>query len=122
MKNEVKNSIKNTIGNLLTKGRSEYTDYILFFRHYSELQLDESEIIDIVSAMNIDCDMLYYEYSKDKIQDAFCPFMEFIRELYNKYYKKIMTAQEFVEKAGGYKALTYLFVHYLENGWFDSGA
>lgn len=119
MKNEVKNSIKNTIGNLLTKGRSEYTDYILFFRHYSELQLDESEIIDIVSAMNIDCDMLYYEYSKDKIQDAFCPFMEFIRELYNKYYKKIMTAQEFVEKAGGYKALTYLFVHYLENGWFD---
>ena len=82
MKNEVKNSIKNTIGNLLTKGRSEYTDYILFFRHYSELQLDESEIIDIVSAMNIDCDMLYYEYRKDKIQDVFYPYYQNIEKYY----------------------------------------
>lgn len=115
MKPEYKNHIKNIIGRIEIKGQEEYNSKVCFFRHYSSVSIEEEDIIGIMASMNMEYDMLYYKFNALTIQGAFCPFLPFIREMYMKYYKDI-DASEFIQKAGVYKALEYMFSYYIKNG------
>lgn len=118
MKLEYKNHIKNIIGKLITQENTEYNDKVCFLKNYSGFSIEEEDIINIMSTINLECDMLYYRFDASKIQGVFCPFLSFIRELYGKYYSDV-NYQEFVKAANVYPVVESLFTSYLKSGYCE---
>ncbi len=116
MKNEVRNRIENIIAGAMLSDDSGNNESITVFRHYNDLKINENDLIGIISKLNLDSDMVYKKFQKKNIDMAFSPFLEFIRELYNKYYSDTMTPQKFISEANVYKVVASMFVSYLKNG------
>lgn len=118
MRSEFKEHIRNIIGKLVEQDDSGRNDKVCFFKHYSSFNIDEEDIINIMTSLNLECDMLYYQFEEKKIQGAFCPFLNFIKELYQKYYKD-MDCEEFVKKASVYPVIQDMFISYIMNGYCE---
>lgn len=118
MRSEFKEHIRNIIGKLVEQGDSGHNDKVCFFKHYSSFNIDEEDIINIMTSLNLECDMLYYQFEEKKIQGAFCPFLNFIGELYQKYYKD-MDCEEFVKNASVYPVIQDMFISYILNGYCE---
>lgn len=118
MRSEFKEHIRNIIGKLVEQDDSGRNDKVCFFKHYSSFNIDEEDIINIMTSLNLECDMLYYQFEEKKIQGAFCPFLNFIKELYQKYYKD-MDCEEFVKKASVYPVIHDMFISYIMNGYCE---
>ncbi len=118
MRSEFKEHIRNIIGKLVEQDDSGRNDKVCFFKHYSSFNIDEEDIINIMTSLNLECDMLYYQFEEKKIQGAFCPFLNFIGELYQKYYKD-MDCEEFVKNASVYPVIQDMFISYIMNGYCE---
>ena len=62
MRPEFKEHIRNIIGKLVEQGDSERDNKVCFFKHYSSFNIDEEDIINIMTSLNLGCDMLYYQF------------------------------------------------------------
>lgn len=118
MRLEFKEHIRNIIGKLVQTQDLESNDRIFFFKHYSVFKIDEEDIINIMTSLNLECDMLYYQFEERNIQGAFCPFFGFIKELYQKYYID-MSCENFVKNASVYPVVRDMFESYIANGYCE---
>ena len=118
MKPEFKEHIRNIIGKLTADENVEYNDKVCFLKHYSALSIEEEDIINIISSLNLECDMFYYRFNETDIQGAFCPFLSFIRELYMKYYSN-EDCSKFVNDAGIYNVVEDIFTSYIKEGYCE---
>lgn len=57
----------------------------------------------------------YHRYDSYRLQEAYCPFMDFIRSIYMNYYAKDMTVTEFIGKCNVYHLQEIIFTSYLDN-------
>lgn len=118
MRPEFKEHIRNIIGKLVEQSDTERDNKVCFFKHYSSFNIDEEDIINIMTSLNLECDMFYYQFEEKKIQGPFCPFLDFIKELYQKYYK-YMDCKEFVKKASVYPVIQDMLISYIMNGYCE---
>lgn len=120
MRAEIKEYIRNVIGKLNNKSDIlGYNDKVCFLKYYTGFSIEEIEIINIIATVDIECDTLFYVYDGSIMQDVYNPFMAFIKEMYIKHYANKISPEEFVEAAGCYNALKYLYVSYLKNDYFE---
>lgn len=86
-----------------------------FFKHYRSFELYENEIMALIDKYQVDCKFTFYEFAGNKIQDAYCPFLNLIRELYYEYYED-MDIKEFLKVCKVYPLQSFMFEYYIKNG------
>ena len=74
---------------------------IIFIKHYNTLDITKNEILAMVSKTD-DKVFLYHEYAMHDMHSSYAPFLEWIRQCYNTYYRDIMTAEDFLRKCNVY--------------------
>lgn len=57
----------------------------------------------------------YYKYDSSKLQEAYCPFVNFIRQIYINKYSKEMTIDDFINKCNVYPLQKVIFTSYINN-------
>lgn len=104
--------IVNTIINNLKQNHST----MLFVKHYSALNIPFGEIKNSVDKSNADAVLLYHEFSLGGVQEAYAPFLSWIRHMYREYYAESVSAEEFVEQANVYSQTRSVIRSYIETG------
>ncbi|MGN0536701.1 MAG: diguanylate cyclase [Acutalibacteraceae bacterium] len=104
--------IVNTIINNLEQNRST----MLFVKHYNNLNVPFEEIENSVSESQADIVLLYHEFSTGSIQEAYAPFLSWIREIYQKYYADIVSVDDFIIQSNVYFSYRSVFKSYIETG------
>ncbi len=74
---------------------------VIFIKHYNTLDISKEEILACVKNTNDEV-FLYHEYSISEMHEAYAPFLEWIRQCYNMYYKNRMTVEAFLKECGVY--------------------
>ena len=74
---------------------------ILFVKHYNTLNVPIEAIQEAVGKSNSNIELLYHEFSANRMQEAYDPFLGWIKQLYYKYYIDI-PLDEFLEQADVY--------------------
>ena len=74
---------------------------ILFVKHYNTLSVPVEAIQKAIDKSSSDIVMLYHEFSASRMQEAYEPFLGWIKQLYFKFYYN-MPVGEFLEKADVY--------------------
>ncbi len=74
---------------------------ILFIKHYNTLDITEDEILAQVDRIENQV-FLYHEYRMHEMHNSYAPFLDWIRHCYNKYYKELMTVEEFLHSCSVY--------------------
>ena len=74
---------------------------ILFVKHYNTLNVPIDDIQTAVSESSSDIELLYHEFNASKMQEAYEPFLGWIKQLYFKFYSDV-PVNEFLEKADVY--------------------
>ncbi len=74
---------------------------ILFVKHYNTLNVPIDNIQEAVSRSSSDIELLYHEFSANRMQEAYEPFLSWVKKLYFKFYYET-PVDEFLEKAGVY--------------------
>ena len=74
---------------------------IIFIKHYNTLDITKNEILAMVHKTD-DKVFLYHEYAMHDMHSSYAPFLQWIRQCYDTYYRDIMTAEEFLRKCNVY--------------------
>ena len=74
---------------------------ILFVKHYNTLNVPVDDIQTAVSQSSSEIQLLYHEFNAGRMQEAYEPFLSWIKQLYFKFYYDIPVS-EFLEKADVY--------------------
>ena len=74
---------------------------ILFVKHYNTLNVPVEDIQAAVSQSSSKIELLYHEFGAGRMQEAYEPFLGWIKQLYFKFYFKV-PVKEFLEKADVY--------------------
>ncbi len=74
---------------------------ILFVKHYNTLNVSVDHIKETVKNSKKDIVLLYHEFSASRMQEAYEPFLTWIKQLYFKYYQST-PVMELLEKADVY--------------------
>lgn len=74
---------------------------ILFVKHYNTLNVPIEAIQDAVGKSTSNIELLYHEFSANKMQEAYEPFLGWIKQLYYKYYYQI-SPEEFLDACDVY--------------------
>lgn len=85
----------------IIRGLEQKHSSILFVKHYNTLNVPIDAIADAVEKSQSDIEFLYHEFSANKMQDAYEPFLGWIKQLYYKYYFSI-PIDDFLESADVY--------------------
>ena len=88
---------------------------ILFVKHYNTLSVPIESIQDAVEKSSSDIELLYHEFSANKMQEAYEPFLGWIKQLYYKYYVSI-SPDEFLEEADVYYLSRSTIKSYITSG------
>lgn len=88
---------------------------IIFVKHYNTLNVLEEDVHACVDKEE-DLKFLYHEFSSEEMQRAYEPFLEWIKELFEVFYKASMTTEAFLEACGVYKLHKDTIQSYLESG------
>lgn len=88
---------------------------ILFVKHYNTLNISIEDIEQAVSKSKGNIELFYHEYSASKMQKAYEPFLDWIKELYYKYYSDI-SISEFLERGGVYYLSRSAIETYINGG------
>lgn len=70
----------------LVHGLEQQHSSILFVKHYNNLSVPIDSIDEAVSKCTAEIDFLYHEFAANKMQEAYEPFLGWIKQLYYKYY------------------------------------
>lgn len=79
------------------------TDYALEEECIDKLFKDSSIIYD------------YHKYDSTKLQEAYCPFMDFIRRIYFDEFSNEMSINDFIDNCNVYSLQKIIFTSYLKN-------
>ena len=66
---------------------------IIFIKHYNTLDITEHEILAKVDRTDEKV-FLYHEFAMHYMHESYAPFLQWIRQCYNSYYKDVMTVEE----------------------------
>ena len=88
---------------------------ILFVKHYNTLNVPVEAIQEAVANSNSPIELLYHEFSSARMQEAYEPFLGWIKQLYFKFYYNVPIA-ELLEKAGVYYLARSVFETYIMDG------
>ncbi|MCI8668847.1 MAG: GGDEF domain-containing protein [Lachnospiraceae bacterium] len=86
-----------------------------FFKHYSSFELYENEIQALLQKYPAEYDFVFYEFAGTIMQDAYCPFLNLIRDLYYKHYADTDISQ-ILKECGVYPLQRVLFENYIRHG------
>lgn len=104
--------IVNTIINNLEQNHST----MLFVKHYNTLNVPFEEIENSVSESQADIVLLYHEFSTGEVQEAYTPFLSWIKKIYQKYYADTVSVDDFLVQAKVYFSHRSVFKSYIETG------
>ena len=82
-------------------GLEQHHSSILFVKHYNTLSVPVDAIQEAVQKSDGDIELLYHEFSASRIQEAYEPFLGWVKQLYLKFYYD-MPIDDFLEKADVY--------------------
>lgn len=87
----------------------------VFIKHYHSTYVTKE---DVLAELTEDKEqvILFYEYRMNQFHVAYEPFISWINELYQSYYKDLLTLEEFLEKCGIYSMHMEIFVSLLQTG------
>ncbi len=68
---------------------------VIFIKHYNTLDITKKEILADVDKTENKV-FLYHEYAMHEMHSTFAPFLQWIRQCYDSYYKSSMTVEEFL--------------------------
>ena len=105
----------NYILKLIKSFYTNKTNDFMFIKHYNTLQLQIDAIEEVIKESDKSCYLLYYKYSKHQMLEAYQPFLGWIPELYNRFFKN-ETPEEFVKNAGVYPLMWSTFSQYIRTG------
>lgn len=74
---------------------------VVFIKHYNTLNISKEEILACVKDTTNKV-FLYHEYSINEMHEAYEPFLGWIRQCYDLYYKDKMTEEAFLKECGVY--------------------
>ena len=97
---------------LVQSFRDNRVNKFMFIKHYETLFISEKEIHDMVIEWTSDICLLFYEFPMHIMQEAYAPFLGWIRELYYSYFKD-ESPEEFVKNAGVYPLQQPVFVSFI---------
>ena len=87
----------------------------MFIKHYNTMHLPDGAIDQVIAESGEKSYLLYYKYSKHQMLEAHQPFLGWIPELYNEFFKN-EPPEEFVKKAGVYPLMWDSFAQYIRTG------
>ena len=87
----------------------------LFIKHYDSEELNKADFIQMVPAVT-SAICLYHEYQPKDMYEAYEPFLEWIRFLYNQHFKDIFTPEEFLKECQVYSLHEEVFASYIRDG------
>lgn len=73
----------------------------VFVKHYNTLDISREEMLAYVTDAK-ETVFLYHEYAVNDMHAAYEPFLEWIRQCYDLYYKHIMATEDFLEQCQVY--------------------
>ncbi len=88
---------------------------ILFVKHYNTLNVPVNAIQEAVNSSSLSIELLYHEFSGAKMQEAYEPFLGWIKQIYFKFYYHIPVS-DFLEQAGVYYLARSAFETYILTG------
>ena len=88
---------------------------ILFVKHYNTLNVPIEAIQDAVGKSTSNIELLYHEFSANKMQEAYEPFLGWVKQLYYKYYFNT-PLDEFLEEADVYYLSRSTLKSYITTG------
>ena len=74
---------------------------ILFVKHYNTLNVPVENIQTAVASSSSKIELLYHEFSSNRMQEAYEPFLSWVKQLYFKFYFKV-PVENFLESADVY--------------------
>ena len=98
---------------LVQSFRDNRINKYMFIKHYETLFISEKEIHDMVEDGANDICLLFYEFPRHVMQEAYAPFLGWIRELYYSYFKD-ESPEDFVKNAGVYPLQQPVFVSFIK--------
>lgn len=88
---------------------------IVFVKYYNTLNIQESQLKEAFESHDENIFFLYHEFSAKYMHGAFEPFLDWIMELYQRFYSDV-SIDEFLEKAGVYFQDRSVIRTYIETG------
>ena len=107
---------KNYMNKLVRLFRDNHTSQYMFIKHYETLHISEPEIREIILDKKQDLCLLFYEFPMHSMQEPYAPFLGWVRDVYNAYFKNKETPEEFVKNANVYPLQQEIFSSYIRYG------
>ncbi len=85
----------------------------VFVKHYHSTYITKEDVLAELTEEREQV-ILFYEYCMNQFHAAYEPFISWIHELYQCYYKDLLTLEEFLEKCGIYSMHIEIFVSLLQ--------
>ena len=96
-------------------GLEQRHNSILFVKHYNTLNVPVENIQEAVANSKKSIELYYHEFSSSKMQEAYEPFLGWIKQIYFKYYYDVPVT-EFLDEAGVYFLARSAFESYILTG------
>ena len=94
-----------------------YEDHnVSFFKHYNTFSIPLKYVNDAMLRSGNIVQILYHEFQPGVIKGAYCPMMDWVNALYERYYSSEQTFETFLDNAGVYFLHKSVYVKYRENG------
>lgn len=89
---------------------------LIFIKHYNTLDITKDEILAKVNKSD-DKIFLYHEYAMHDMHSSYAPFLQWIRQCYNTYYKDVMTVEDFLRKCSVYSMHVETLAGFIRDGF-----
>ena len=107
--------VSNLVSSVLQK--LYYEDHnVSFFKHYNTFSIPLNVVNQAMLKSGNIVQILYHEFEPGVIKGAYCPMMDWINALYERYYSSEQTFETFLDSAGVYSLHKNIYVKYRENG------
>lgn len=88
---------------------------VVFVNNHDGILLSKNQIEELIESKD-DHFVLVHTYQKDRMQTAYEPFFEWIREIYELHYKADMSEEKFIRMCKVYSNQEEVFLSYLKTG------
>lgn len=105
--NKLINSMVNSIEN-------QAKNKVVFVKHYNTFDLPKQRMEYVYKKFEDEIAIFHYDFSLRSIQGPFEPFLDNIKELYDRFYKDEMSIKDFVRECEVYKPVRKIFENYLD--------
>lgn len=101
----------------MMKRLSDRKSNVLFIKHYNTLDVSKESVESCCDEQLLNKPyFLYYQYSTKQMQEAYAPFLGWIKDLYERFYKDTMSAEAFIEECRIYSLHKETFITFIKTG------